>query len=110
MSKDPFDRNTMANWYAKRHLKTDPGIQKILYLPDGAPDREIRFLEVNTLIADREAEPLEPVDFGVDAGSHAEHRLVVLDITPAQWEKINKRELSLPSGWSLTGNISFQDN
>jgi hypothetical protein len=47
MAKAPFDRDAMAKWYANQHLRTDPGVRKIYYLRKGAPDREIRFAEVN---------------------------------------------------------------
>ena len=107
MPNAQFDRNTMAKWYAARHLKTDPGLREVFYLPADAPEREIRFLEVNELIADRERDPAEPIDFGVDTGGESAHRLMVLDVTPAQWEKIQKGELPLPSGWSLAEANSF---
>ena len=55
----------MARWYAKQHLKTDPRIRSVYYLPANAPDREIRFVEINELVADRRDDTLEPIDFGV---------------------------------------------
>jgi hypothetical protein len=97
----------MASWYANRHLQTDPGILAVYYLPAGTPAREIRFLEVNELMAVRDNDPLEPIDFGVDVGGADAHALMVLDVTPAQWEKIRRNELRLPDGWSLDGAISF---
>ena len=48
-----FDRDVMARWYATEHLKTDPGIEAVWYLPKSAGDREIRFVEINHLIGDR---------------------------------------------------------
>jgi hypothetical protein len=101
MPATQFNRNAMARSYAARHLKTDPGIKEIYYLPAGAPEREIRLLEVNDLIADRNKTPLEAIDFGVDIGSANSHTLLVLDVTPGQWEKIRVKGLSLPTGWSL---------
>ena len=100
-----FNRDEMANWYAQRHLKTDPGTREIYYLPSDAPEREIRFVEINELIAERDQDPIEPIDFGVDTDAATGHRLLVLDVTPAQWEKINKREIQLPQNWTLQGAI-----
>ncbi len=97
----------MARWYAGRHMKTDTGTRDIYYLPEGAPGREIRLLEINEQIADRDESPLEPIDFGVDVGGVDAHTLMVLDVTPAQWERIAKKELDLPNGWSLKGSIPF---
>ena len=103
MSTTQFDRDSQAQWYAKEHLKTDPGIVDVYYLPHGAPDREIRLVEVNRLIGDRNDGALEPIDFGIDRGMDTEHTLFMLDVTPEQWERINHRELPLPGGWSIEG-------
>jgi hypothetical protein len=104
-----FDRDGMARWYATRHLRTDPGIKRVYYLPANAPDREIRFLEVNDLIAERDADPFEPIDFGVDTGTDTAHTLVVVDVTPAQWEKIQSNVIKLPEDWSLDSAIVFSE-
>jgi hypothetical protein len=107
MSVTQFDRDSMARWYAKRHLKTDPAICAVHYLPANSPNREIRFIEVNKLIADRNDDTLEPVDFGVDTGTESEHKLFVLDVTPPQWDRILAASLALPPGWSLDDSVAF---
>ena len=107
MPNDQFDRDTMARWYATRHFNTDPGIKHIYYLKANAPDREIRFLEINELMAERDADPIEPIDFGVDIGSESAHTLMVVDVTPAQWEKIRRNEIELPKDWSLDAAIDL---
>jgi hypothetical protein len=107
MPETAFNRDEMALWYARRHLKTDPGIQVVFYLPTGAPEREIRFIEINDLIADRNGNPLEPIDFGVDIGGADRHTLMILDVTPAQWNLINQNRLQLPDGWSMEDAVPF---
>ena len=107
MQATQFDRDAMAGWYAQEHLKVDPGVQAVYYLIADAPEREIRFLEINTMMAERDDEILEPLDFGVDVGSEVEHKLFVLDITPSQWELIQRSALHLPRGWSLAGARIF---
>ncbi len=102
-----FNRDSMAKWYARQHLKTDPGIVSVNYLPKNAGEREIRFVEVNNLIGDRTDDSLEPIDFGVDAGTESEHKLLVIDVTPKQWERIRREKLALPRGWSLDGAVPF---
>ncbi len=97
----PFDRDDLAKWYARQHRRTDPGIQEIYYLKKDAPSREIRFIEINHLLADMSNDALEPVDFGVDTGSENEHKLFILDVTPSQWSEIHSGALSLPTGWTL---------
>src|SRR5438874_13651894 len=93
-----FDRDTIAANYAKRHKQTDPAIRAIHYLPNGAPPNEIRLVEVNEAITT--AGNPEPIDFGVDAGTDNEHKLIVFDVTPEQWEAIQAGTLALPLGWS----------
>jgi hypothetical protein len=94
-----FDRDSLANWYANRHMAIDEGVVQILYLPKDALPREIRFLEINRLIS--ETTPPEPIDFGVEIGGADAHTLFVLDVTPSQWEAIQNGTMSLPSGWTL---------
>ena len=110
MPKTAFDRDAMAKWYAEEHLKTDPGIRSVYYLSKGAPDREIRLIEINELIGDRNDDSLDPIDFGIDTGSETEHRLFVLDVTPRQWDKIEQALLPLPPGWSLDDAKSYSQN
>lgn len=100
-----FDRDEIARGYARRHFETDAGVEEIYHLPKNAPPREIRFLEVNRLIA--ETTPLEPIDFGVAIGETVGHTLVVLDVTPGQWEAIRKGTISLPAGWTLENAETF---
>ena len=109
MPATQFDRDSMARWYAKEHLKTDPGIVAVYYLPTNAGDRDIRFVEINNLIADRNDAVLEPIDFGVDMGMDTAHKLFVLDVTPEQWERIQRHELSLPDTWSLKDAVHYEN-
>lgn len=109
MSTTKFDRDSMARWYSKEHLKTDPGVICIYYLPVNSSEREIRLIEINNLIGDRNDDALEPIDFGIDMGTDSEHKLLVLDVTPNQWEQIQSEELRLPESWSLDGAKQYSD-
>lgn len=102
-----FDRDAMAAQYARRHKAADGDIAAIYYLPTGAPPNEIRLVEVNQAIKST-AEP-EPIDFGVASGTDDQHRLVVLDVTPAQWDEIVNKARSLPGGWSLEGRQNLSN-
>jgi hypothetical protein len=102
-----YNRDALARWHAKQHIKTDPGVRTIYYLPKDAPEREIRLLEVNELIAEMNDAALRPIDFGVDTGMETEHRLLVLDVTPRQWARIRRSAFALPQGWSLVGAKAF---
>ncbi len=104
-----FDRDSMARWYAKAHLKTDPGIVAVYYLPTSADEREIRLIEVNKLIGDRNDGALEPIDFGVDTGTETAHKLLILDVTPEQLERIRTQELPLPGNWTLNDAVRYEN-
>jgi hypothetical protein len=110
MPQTQFDKNALAHWYATEHLKTDPGVRSVYYLPANAPDREIRIIEVNELLGDRKDSTLEPIDFGVDIGTESEHKLFVLDVTPRQWDRIRQSLIALPQGWSLEDAVTYTQN
>ena len=105
-----FDRDSWARSYATEHLKTDPGIVTVIYLPTQADEREIRFVEVNELIGERRDDALDVIDFGIDFGTETQHRLFVLDVTPSQWVLIHQNGIPLPSGWSLSNAMKFTLN
>jgi hypothetical protein len=98
-----FNRDAHAKWYAKRHAKLDRGVRRIVFLPDGAGDREIRMLEVNDQLIDQAVSALDPLDLAVESTGPDGHTLYVLDVTPNQWERIVAGKLALPSTWSLNG-------
>lgn len=108
MATIDFDRDSMAKWYAQEHRKVDPGLVEVHYLPENADPREIRLVEVNKLIAARNDDAIEPIDFGVDRGMESAHRLVVLDVTPDQWERIQAGDFALPKDWTLDNAIDFR--
>jgi hypothetical protein len=56
---------------------------------------------------ERDADTSEALDFGVDVGNPTEHKLLVVDVTPSQWDRIQRRELRLPDGWSLSNAVVF---
>jgi hypothetical protein len=105
-----FDRDVLARWYADEHIKSDPGIRAVYYLPDNSPPCEIRLVEINELIAERSDEALEPFILGVNTGTESEHRLAVLDVTPSQWDRIASGLTPLPPGWTLQSRISIGQN
>lgn len=81
------------------------GITIRQHLPTDAPPNEIRLVEVNDAITGT-ASP-EPIDFGVNAGTDNAHKLIVFDVTPAQWNAIRAGTLDLPPDWTLKGSQQF---
>lgn len=95
-----FDPMKAARWHAKLHYKSDKGVQDVYYFPSKASEREIRILGVNKNAF--ELSFLEPLDFGVDYLSPDNHTLIVLDVTPSQWDRISSGRMKLPDGWSVS--------
>ena len=98
----PYDRDRMAKWYAKQGLRVDPGALAIYDLPTGAPDREIRQIGV-TIYSHEFPGPLEPIDYVVAIEGPNRHKLLMLNVTSARWERIELGECPLPDGWTLEG-------
>ncbi len=96
-----FNPESWAKGYVDSHSFSDPGITSVYYFPMTPPGRMIRLLYVNSLLPERIAATEEPYIFGVDRGGPDEHEVQIVDVTPAQWERLQKGELHLPTGWSL---------
>lgn len=99
----------LAGDIALQHLGLDPGIIEVVYLPTGAPENEIRLLEVNRLANVDDPKRVVPFHYRVDLEGMDFHgvNLFVADVTPEQWRAILRGELALPVGWELSGNVSF---
>lgn len=94
-----------AEWLARRHMSSDLAIERVIYLPAGALDDEIRLLEVNRLLHPPDLDVIEPLDFSPD---DLRFKVFVADITSDQWEWIKRDpDAVLPPGWKLDDNLIF---
>jgi len=89
MSTAVYNRDSLAAFYAHEHLKTDVAVKKVIYLPQNSPE-------------------LVPIDFGIDMGQSSSHSLLVVDVTPEEWDAIEKKELAIPDEWSLEEMREFK--
>lgn len=97
-----MNRAEFARWVARQHFAVDKGITRIFYLPEAAPEEEVRLLEVNELAHIPEDAPIVAVDFAPDIeGVH--FRLFVADVTPGQFEHVQANRVELPAGWNFEG-------
>ncbi len=93
-----------ARWLAQRHLDTDTSIERVVYLPAGAPAGEIRLLEVNRFLHPPDKDAIEPLEFssGVE---DLPFRVFVADITRDEWEQVQRSpELLARIGWQWQGH------
>jgi len=96
-----------AQWLAERHLATDVAIQRVVYLPKGAPQGEIRLLEINRFLSPSENNTIEPVDFSPDSDGPP-YKVFIADVTSDEWERIQRDPCAnLPQGWQLEGYRIF---
>ncbi|HUQ69795.1 MAG TPA: hypothetical protein VM165_09750 [Planctomycetaceae bacterium] len=98
------DRNRIAAWLASQHLRSDAGIREVWFLPTGAPDLEIRFLEVSDIHPHPapNGTNLRPIDFALEIAGY-DGRLLIIDLDQPTLDQIRQTDDSglLPSGWSL---------
>ena len=103
------DRDAWAAWYAGQHLKCDPGLSAVIYLPGGAGEEDLRFVELSELVAGRTDEAARlPVSFGVGRDTGGQHVLSIVDISPEQWDRMRAGTLAPPDGWEIAGGRVFE--
>ena len=100
-------RESFVQWIVSHHFAIDKGITKILYLPAGAPEKEVRLLEVNELATIPENGTVQAFDFMPDIEG-VDYTLFVADVTPKQLDAITHGKLPPPTGWRLDGYQVFE--
>lgn len=97
------EKAAFAEWLARQHLRFDSRLTQAVYLPAGAPEDEVRLLEVNTGLFVQPGDPI--VSFqSTPSNSDMPFRTWIADVTPDEWQRICKNPALLPEGWSLDGN------
>jgi hypothetical protein len=107
MSEVTQERAAFAEWLARQHLRFDSRLTEILHLPAGAPEDEVRLLEVNTGLYVEPGEPIVPIETTL-AVKDMPFRVRVLDVTPGEWKEIQTNPGLLPAGWSLEGRQTIR--
>jgi hypothetical protein len=96
-------REAVAQRLAEAHYAIEPGIALIIQLL-ASPDREadpeepVKLLEVNQ---NTTANGIRPVFFGPHAASGIFSPSVIVEVTPEEFEQIQRNPNSLPNGWRL---------
>ncbi len=103
MNEKEQERAAFAAWLARQHLKFDSRLTEVIYLPSGAPEDEVRLLEVNTGLYPVPGSPIAPVET-TPAVNDLPFRVSVADITPEEWAQIKAKPHLLPNGWALDNN------
>ncbi len=106
-SKGTQHRAAFAKWLAREHLVFDKRLTLVVYLPGGAPEDEVRLLEVNTGLYPEPGNPIVPVET-TPAVTDLQFRVWVADVTPDEWDQIQANPGLLPPGWSLEGRQTIR--
>jgi hypothetical protein len=107
MSEITQERAAFANWLARQHLRFDSRLTQAIYLPSGAPEDEVRLLEINTGLYPEPGSPIVPVET-TPAVTDVPFRVWVADVTPEEWDLIQANPGLLPPSWSLQGGQTIR--
>lgn len=96
-------KEAVAQRLAEAHYAIEPGIEHIVQLV-ASPDQEadlkepIKLLEVNQ---NTTADGVHPIFFGPHAASGVFYPSVIVEVTPGEYEQIQRNQTNLPNGWRL---------
>jgi hypothetical protein len=97
------NKDLEAKQLAAAHYQAEPGVTHIFRVyvagqAEARPDEPIKLLEVNENTI---AAGVMPLGFSPapDIGIH--HPSIILEVTPEEFEQIQREQLRLPSGWNL---------
>lgn len=100
------DKDEFAAELAQAHFTVEPDIVAIYRVVaqerEQRPSEPVKLLEVN---AKTPPAGIRPVHFGPDPAAGIHHGLVVIEITPEEYARLERGELSLPEGWSVANEL-----
>lgn len=96
-------REEQARILADAHYRVEPGIKGIFRISapaeaESLPGEPIKLLEVNEFSI---ASGIMPLYFGAAPGRGIHCPSVIVEVTPGEFDRIRRRELTLPDGWTL---------
>ena len=91
-----------AETLARKHYDLEPGLVRIFRINVGATDEGgdacIRLLEVSE---DTPESGVMPLHFGAIPASGVPLPSVIIEVSPAEFERIRSNDLKLPEGWTI---------
>src|SRR6266849_4878457 len=97
------DKEEVRKRLARAHYALEPGITEIFTIwgkpaYEALPSEPIKLLEVNQ---DTIPSGIMPLGFNPAPSSGFPFPSVIIEVTPQELERIRRRELVLPHGWTL---------
>lgn len=104
-------KDEVARELARKHYEAETGLTHVIRIGVSAdvefqPNEPIKLLEVNKYTI---PSGIMPLQFGPSPASGIPFRSVIVEVTPDEYERIQKSELSLPDGWMLGEEIPRPD-
>lgn len=96
-------KEAVARRLAEAHYAIEPGIELIVQLVtplarEADAKEPIKLLEVNQ---DTTADGIHPLFFGPHAASGIFYPSIIVEVTPDEYEQIQRDPAMLPNGWRL---------
>jgi hypothetical protein len=98
-----LNKDEEARKLAEIHYQIEPEMQQIFRLTSGLgretlPEEPIKLLEVSDSTIPT---GIMPLWFGPLPERGIHFRVVIIEITPEEFNKLQKQELQLPNGWAI---------
>ena len=99
-----IDKREAARRLALAHYCVESGLERVFRLasPEESDTEPIKLLEVNR---DSVATGILPLGFAAAPIRGIPFSSVIVEVTPAEFEKIRSGELTLPGGWQMVEEI-----
>lgn len=96
-------KDDTARRLAEAHYAVEPGIAQIFRIQappelEADPDEPVKLLEINE---DTVACGIMPLGFAADPAQRIDYPLILVELTPAEFEDVKSGRLALPEGWRL---------
>ncbi len=95
------NKDQAARELAEWHFGVEPDLTQVIRIvgdDEDAPGEPIKLLEVNAAtVATGSVEP-----FAFAPSESVPFPIVIAEVTPEEYERIQRSEIALPRGWSLT--------
>jgi hypothetical protein len=97
------DKEEAVKRLAEAHYRLEPAITQIFHIQDKAEvellrSEPIKLLEVNENTI---ASGIMPLGFDPVPAHGIPYSSVIVEVTPGEFESIQRKELALPQGWTL---------
>lgn len=100
-----IDKAKTASELAKKHYGIEAGLQRVFRFSgkaEASRSEPVKLLEVN---ANTVPSGVLPLGFDAAPTSGIDYPSVIVEVTPAEFEKIRTKELKLPQGWEFSEEL-----